>query len=295
MMMVMDREQLAGFLRSRREALRPEDVGLSRGPRRRTAGLRREEVAALSNMSTDYYARLEQQRGPRPSPAMLSALARGLRLSFAERDHLFLLAGHAAPSRAWRGDHVSPGMMRILDRLHDTPAEVVTALGETLVQTRMARALFGDNTRFSGLDSSVVYRWFTLPDGRDRYPVEDHPAQSQVFAAHLRAAYTAPATRSRAAEVVHALTERSEEFVELWKQHSVHVPSEQHKRILHPELGLLDVHCQILVDPDQQHSLLVYTATPGSTSYEQLQLLSVIADQNIGAEPAPRRGGPDSV
>ena len=94
----VDRAQLASFLRTRREALQPEDVGLPRGPRRRTGGLRREEVATLSGMSTDYYSRLEQQRGPHPSEQMLAALARGLRLSLTERDHLFQLAGHAVPA-----------------------------------------------------------------------------------------------------------------------------------------------------------------------------------------------------
>src|SRR6185436_16037869 len=113
----MDRAQLADFLRRRREALQPEDVGLSRGPRRRTAGLRREEVAALCDMSVDYYSRLEQQRGPQPSEQMIAAIARGLRLTLDERDYLFRLAGHTAPARAQRTDHVSPGMLRILDRL----------------------------------------------------------------------------------------------------------------------------------------------------------------------------------
>jgi transcriptional regulator with XRE-family HTH domain len=87
----MDRAELADFLRTRREALQPEDVGLPRTRRRRTGGLRREEVAALSSMSTDYYSRIEQQRGPRPSEQMLAAIAHGLRLSLDERDHLFRL------------------------------------------------------------------------------------------------------------------------------------------------------------------------------------------------------------
>ena len=99
----MDREQLADFLRRRREALQPEDVGLSRGSRRRAEGLRREEVAALCDMSVDYYSRLEQARGPQPSEQMLAAIARGLRLTLDERDHLFRLGGHNAPVRALRG------------------------------------------------------------------------------------------------------------------------------------------------------------------------------------------------
>ena len=129
---LVDRAQLADFLRTRREALQPEDVGLPRGPRRRTGGLRREEVAALCGMSADYYSRIEQQRGPHPSEQMLAAIARGLHLSLDERDHLFRIAGHAAPRRVHRADHINPGIMRILDRLSDTPAQVMGSLGETL-------------------------------------------------------------------------------------------------------------------------------------------------------------------
>jgi transcriptional regulator with XRE-family HTH domain len=113
----MDRIELANFLRRRRESLQPEDVGLAKGLRRRVAGLRREEVAGLSAMSTDYYARLEQRRGPQPSEQMVAALARGLRLTLDERDHLFRLTGHEAPARVLRSTHVSPALMRVLDRL----------------------------------------------------------------------------------------------------------------------------------------------------------------------------------
>src|SRR3954466_14090050 len=133
----MDLAHLADFLRPRREALQPEDVGLPRGARRRTPGLRREEVAALSHMSTDFYSRIERERGPQPSEQMVASIAQGLHLSLDERDHLFRLAGHHPPTRGAAGDHISPGMLRILDRLDDTPAEIVTELGETLRQTTL--------------------------------------------------------------------------------------------------------------------------------------------------------------
>src|SRR5689334_17803623 len=154
----MEREQLAHFLRTRREALQPEDVGLPRGPRRRTGGLRREEVAALAGMSADYYGRIEQQRGPLPSEHMLASLARALHLGLDERDHLFKLGGHPAPQRNLRDDHISPGVMRILDRLEDTPAMVISRYGETLHQTRLAVALVGDETGYTGLARSAWYR-----------------------------------------------------------------------------------------------------------------------------------------
>lgn len=277
----MDREQLADFLRSRREALQPEDVGLARGKRRRTAGLRREEVAALSDMSTDYYSRLEQQRGPRPSTSMLAALARGLRLSFDERDYLFGLAGFAAPSSSTGSDHIGPGLLRIFDRLSDTPAEIVTALGETLDQTCAAMALTGDLTKHTGLHRSIGFRWFADPHGRDRYLPEDHDKLSRGFTAALRAAYSNPGTRGRATRYLNALLDCSREFTELWQRHEIVVEHEQHKRMLHPELGLLELQCQVLTDPDQGHNLLVYTATPGTPSHSKLALLAVVGDQPL--------------
>src|SRR4051794_4209079 len=100
----MDKKDLAEFLRRRRAVLRPRDVGLAEGPRRRTQGLRREEVAQLAGMSTDYYARLEQQRAPQPSVQITTALALALRLTLDERDHLFALIGHNAPVRFQRSN-----------------------------------------------------------------------------------------------------------------------------------------------------------------------------------------------
>jgi transcriptional regulator with XRE-family HTH domain len=271
----VDRAQLADFLRTRREALQPEDVGLPRGPRRRTGGLRREEVAALAGMSADYYGRIEQQRGPAPSEQMLAALARGLHLSLDERDHLFRLGGHPVPRRLIRDDHISPGMMRIVDRLEDTAAMVLSRYGETLLQTRMAVALFGDESRHTGLARSAVYRWFTDPSSRRIYPVADHPQHARAYAAQLREAYTA-VPDGPAAEIVAALLETGDEFRAIWAEHRVGDAHPDRKRLLHPELGELDVYCQTLMDPNQAQTLLVFTAAPGSPSYQKLQLLAAV-------------------
>lgn len=280
----MDRDQLADFLRRRREALQPEDVGLPRGSRRRTDGLRREEVAALCDMSVDYYNRLEQRRSPQPSQQMLASIARGLRLSLDERDHLFRLAGHTAPARAARSDHVSPGTMRILDRLADTPAQVMTELGETLVQTPAARALFGDETRFTGSMRSVGYRWFMDPHAREAYLAEDHDRLSRVFTAEIRALHARHGPRSPAAAIVAELLVGSPEFAALWENHEVggatHVLD---KRVQHPEVGVIELQCQTLVDPSVGQTLLVYTATPGSESQEKLRLLAVIGSERFAA------------
>jgi transcriptional regulator with XRE-family HTH domain len=179
--------ELGAFLRSRRERIRPEEVGLASGPRRRVPGLRREEVAQLAGASADYYNELERGAGSQPSEQMLAALARALRLTADERDHLYHLANRPVP-RGGAGSHVHPGMLDLLTRLTSTPAQVITDLHVTLVQNPLAIALLGDHSHFRGEEASFVYRWFTDPEARRLYPEEDHPAQSKAFAADLRAA-----------------------------------------------------------------------------------------------------------
>jgi transcriptional regulator with XRE-family HTH domain len=284
-MSTADRARLAEFLRTRREALQPEDAGLPRGPRRRTKGLRREEVAVLSDMSIDYYTRLEQPRGPHPSEQMLGALARGLRLSLEERDHLFALAGYATPRRAADTGHINPGLLRIFDGLAEAAAQVVNGVGETMLQTRLSMALIGDESIHKGLARSWHYRWFTDPAARLIYPEADRDEHSRVIVADLLTAY---GKSSRAEAIVEALRTASPEFSRLWREHPVTGRYCGPKRIAHPEVGLLELNCQRLVDPDATQLLVVYTATPGSVSHEKLELLSV-----IGATPA-NRGTPSA-
>ena len=246
----MDRTQLADFLRTRREHLQPEDVGLPRGARRRTEGLRREEVAALCGMSVDYYSRLEQQRGPQPSEAMLAAIAHGLRLSLDERDHLFRLAGHHAPHRTRRSDHVNPGLMRILDRLTDTPAQVMNDLGETLRQTPLAVALLGNETQFTGMARSAIFRWFTDLASRCLYVAADQEMHSRFLTANLRVSLSRGGPDSRAAALVNHLLDQSPEFRHLWSAHEIGLAYQDRKRLVHPDLGVLELHCQTLFDLD---------------------------------------------
>ncbi len=175
--------------------------------------------------------------------------------------------------------------MRILDRLADTPAQVMTELGETLAQTSAARALFGDETRFEGFARSVGYRWFTDPSARDVYPAEDHPMHSRAFAADLRTAYAKFGPDSRAGGIVSALLQESPEFAALWAEHEVRSTHAREKRLQHPEVGVMDLQCQFLIDPEQGQTVLILTATPGTDSYERLQLLSVIGTQSVA--PAP--------
>lgn len=231
---MIDRTQMAEFLRGRREALQPEDVGMPRGQRRRARGLRREEVAALCHMSTDYYSRLEQERGPQPSVQMIASIAQGLHLTVAERDHLFRLAGHQPPPRGASSEHVSPGMLRIFDRLTDTPAEIVTELGETLRQTPLRVALVGDWTRYAGYARSNGYRWFTDPASREIYVPEDHPFLSRMYAAGLRGIAGIRGPGSRAAQLVDLLIEQSAEFRTLWADHEIGLEPDEVKRFQHP-------------------------------------------------------------
>ncbi|GIJ36526.1 helix-turn-helix transcriptional regulator [Micromonospora sediminimaris] len=289
--MTIDRAGLADFLRRRRESLQPEDVGLPRGPRRRTSGLRREEAALLCHMSTDYYSRLERERGPHPSEQMIASIAQGLHLSLDERDHLFRLAGHRPPPRGATSDHISPGLLRVLDRLDDTPAEIVSELGETLRQNALGVALTGDTTGYTGPARSIVYRWFTDPATRRRYAPEDHGFLSRMFTSGAREIATLRGPGSRAAQLTELLLERSDEFRKLWEQHEVGLRPDDGKNFVHPELGLLELNCQTLVDPGQSHYLHIFTAVPGSESYEKLQLLAVLGgDAHRGiADPWLRR------
>ncbi|WP_199199850.1 helix-turn-helix transcriptional regulator [Micromonospora sp. RP3T] len=279
----MDRIALADFLRRRREALRPGDVGLPPGARRRAPGLRREEVAALAAMSTDYYTRLEQRRGPQPSPNLLAGLARALRLTGDERDYLFRVAGHSPPEAISTATHVAPALLRVLDRLADTPALILSNLGETLEQNRLAAALLGERTGHTGPARSGIFRWFTDPAERARYPVDDHDRQSRAQVANLRAAYGQLGPRSRAGELVRVLRAASDEFAGLWERHEVAQRYADHKTLIHPELGPIELDCQVLFTEDQSQALLVLTAPPRSEGAEKLRLLAVLGHEHFPA------------
>jgi transcriptional regulator with XRE-family HTH domain len=276
----MDRTALADFLRRRRESVQPSDVGLPTGARRRAPGLRREEVAQLAAMSVDYYTRLEQQRGPQPSEQMLASIARALRLTDDERDYLYRMAGHNAPDRTTASGHVSPALLRVLDRLDDTPALVLSNLGETLVQNELAAALLGDPSGCTGLERSEYYRWFMHPEtARIRYPEYDRDRQSRAQVASLRVAYGTLGEQSRAGELVRALTRGSDEFAELWERHEVAQRFQDHKTLIHPELGAIELDCQVLFTEDQSQCLLILTAPPRSEGAEKLALLKVLGTQ----------------
>jgi transcriptional regulator with XRE-family HTH domain len=282
----MDLDALAAFLRNRRDRVRPGDVGLPAGPRRRVPGLRRDEVAQLAGASTDYYTQLERGAA-QPSEQMLAALSRALRLSNDERDYLFRLAGRSLPSASGPAAHVQPGMLDLLDRLGGTPAMVITDLHVTLVQNPLARVLLGPPVRTAGPRASFLYRWFTEPDSRGIYPEAEHEHHSQTFVADLRAVAGRRGRDPDVAGMVANLLRYSEEFGRLWERHDVAVRRQDRKRIVHPRLGVLDLNCLNLVSEDGLQRLLWFTAPPGTEAVEQLELLSVIGLQDLGPDPEP--------
>ncbi|MCX5211598.1 helix-turn-helix domain-containing protein [Kitasatospora sp. NBC_00240] len=183
----MSDNELGLFLRLRREAVAPAQVGLPAGPRRRTPGLRRAELATLAGVSVEYVTRLEQGRDRRPSAEVLSALADALRLTTGERVHVHRLAkgagggfsctGGAAPNRA-----VRPTVRALLDRLEPAPAVLVNRLGEMLARTEGYRRLAGPVGLLDGVPPSLARFVFTDPRARAVYPDWEHVADEQVAA-----------------------------------------------------------------------------------------------------------------
>jgi hypothetical protein len=176
---------------------------------------------------------------------------------------------------------VDPALLRVLDKI-DTPAQVASDIGETLVQNPAAVALVGDQTAFEGPAKSLIYRWFTDPDERLLYPREDWDlhARSHVAALRLAMARDDPEDVS---VLVDLLLAAGEEFAQLWNEHDVRLRlGEQTKRFAHPEVGLIELRCQALIAENHAQALVVYTATPGSADDEKLRLLAVIGTQKLG-------------
>lgn len=280
----MNLRELAAFLKTRRARVRPSDVGLPTGPRRRVPGLRREEVAQLASLSADYYTELERGRGAQPSAQTLAALARALRLEGDERDHLFHLAGRPVPATHGPTAHVQPAMLAMLDRLATTPAMIITDLHETLAQNDLAAALIGRHPMRTGPQAGYVYRWFTDPAARTLYPQDEHPHHSRVFVSDLRAVAARRGRDAHVLRLVATLRRRSTEFAGLWDDHTVALRRADHKRLVHPTLGIIEVDCHSLFSEDGRQRLLWFTAPAGSRGAAQLELLSVIGTQDMSLD-----------
>ncbi|QPP07264.1 helix-turn-helix domain-containing protein [Streptomyces bathyalis] len=279
----MDRRELADFLRSRRERISPADVGLPAGPRRRTPGLRREEVAQLAFISTEYCTRLEQARGPRPSREVLAGLARALRLSDAERDHLHHLAGAPPLPPTGPSREVRQSILDLLQRLPRAAAIVTSASFEVLAWNGLAAALMEDFSALPRRDRNLVRRVFLGPHTRGQrlYGVSDADAFARTSAQRLRAAAARYPDDPDVAELVGELLAGSEEFVRLWESHDVSAEPALRKTLQHPLVGPVTVNCDALAITDRDQQVVIYTADPGSPSEEALALLSVTGTQRM--------------
>ncbi|MEV6837723.1 helix-turn-helix transcriptional regulator [Streptomyces sp. NPDC051133] len=281
----MDKAELAAFLRSRRERIGPADVGLRAGPRRRTPGLRREEVALLAFISTEYYTRLEQARGPRPSREVLAGLARALRLSDAERDHLHLLAGAPPDPPPGPPREVRQSILDLVHRLPRSAVFVTSAMLEVLAWNELAAALMEDFSALPRRDRNLARRVILgpHPDGRRLYGVSDADAFARHAARRLRRTAARYPEDPEVTGLVRELRDGSEEFARLWAAHDVDAGPALCKTFQHPLVGPVTVSCDALDVADRDQQVVIYTAVPGSRSEEALRLLSVVGTQRMDA------------
>ncbi|MCM0676618.1 helix-turn-helix transcriptional regulator [Micromonospora phytophila] len=258
------RDELAAFLRSRRARLRPAEVGLPDGVRRRTPGLRRQEVAQLAGMSVDYYVRLEQGRGPRPSRQVLSALARALLLSRDERAYLFRVAGESPPPTAGPSREVAPGLRHLIDAMTTTPAYLLDATYDVLAWNRLATWFVGDLSEVRATDRNMIRWMFRRSVTEGHWTDEDALRFARTSVADLRAAYGRYPGDRGIAELVTELLGTSPLFARLWAEHDVEERRPVVKRVAHPQLGPLEFECRVLHVPETDQRLIVYVPEPGS-------------------------------
>ncbi len=284
----MAQRELGAFLRHRREELRPADVGLVAGGRRRAKGLRRDEVAVLATMSTDYYERIEQGRGPRPSPSMLGAISRALRLTLDERDYVYRLAEQTPPPRHHSLGYADPGLMCVLDAVAATvPALVTDELSDVIAQNPLNVALLGPIAGSPGRDSIFVWRWFTDPELRSRYLPDQHESLGREYVADLRAASAVRHLDDGARSLVSALTEASSEFRTIWARQEVAIRHSTLKVLIHPHVGRLDLQCDVVLSPPSGQRLVLFRPQAGTDTAERIDLLRVLGAQAFSASPPP--------
>ncbi len=285
----VDRTELGAALKTWRARLTPTDVGLPAGTRRRTQGLRREEVAQLAGMSVDYLTRLEQGRGPRPSASILTALARALRISTAERDHLFHLAGNAPPQPGRIADTVRPSVLRLMDRFTDLPAMLLNARADILAWNPMAAALLGDFSALPPGQRNIVWQRFAgagpgrlIADSKQRQRL-DRTAVAELRAAAAR--YPDDPTLHR---MIHELHTRSPEFARLWALRPLDPRHADRKRFAHPQLGTLELDCDVLAVPGDDQILIVYSAAPNTPEAQALSLLRILGVEPLSPTALPK-------
>jgi transcriptional regulator with XRE-family HTH domain len=257
------REELADFLRRRRETIRPEDVGLPGGGRRRTPGLRREEVALLAGVGTTWYTWLEQGRDVRASLDVLEAIARALRLTPAERGHLILLGRgeQAAPTCKAPSERVSSSLRRLIENLGTSPAFVLGRRWDYLAWNRAACALFGDFESVPKGQRNHLWMQFMDPARREMFP--DWERGIRLAVAKFRADSARHLGDPSFEELIEALRQASPEFCKAWKRHEVARSGEGRKELVHPAAGRL-VFEHAVFNPQEapEQRLILYTPLP---------------------------------
>jgi transcriptional regulator with XRE-family HTH domain len=267
------RREFAAFLRSRRERLTPADVGLSDGFRRRTPGLRREEVALLAGVGTTWYTWLEQGRDVRPSSAVLSALARALKLDPTERRHLYLLSDQALPDHRTQGQERVPApLLRMLDSMSGQPAYVIGRRWDVLAWNRAAVAVFGDYGALDGDRRNNMHMVFADP--HHRRLLVDWEQLARAVLAMFRADSVRYAGDPDFERLIAVLKSASPEFSDWWPRHEVLMPVSGVKRIDHPSEGrMLFEYTSLAVSDQPDMKLVVYTPLDEERSNEKLKRL----------------------
>lgn len=251
------RGELADLLRSRRDRLTPADVGLPAGSRRRTTGLRREEVAQLAGMSTTYYTFLEQGRDVRPSRQALAALAAALRLSTAERAHLFQLGGVSPPADDQaRAETVAPALSAMVARLDPYPAYLKGRRWDVLEANRAARALFTDMSARPPGDRNLLWWMFTDPAARKVYVAWEQEAPAML--ARFRTAAARRPDDPDFTSLIGRLHQASPEVRSWWPRHDVLPVGGGTKQLHHPALGDVTFEHTVLQVADHPEQTLVY-------------------------------------
>ncbi|GLY97294.1 helix-turn-helix transcriptional regulator [Actinoplanes sp. NBRC 103695] len=265
----MDHDGLANFLRIRREALRPADVGLAVEGRRRTPGLRREEVAALAGISTARYERLERSRTLQPSAEMLGDLARVLRLDREEIDTFFRLAGLAGAVP--ESGYVEPGLMFLLEALSAMPAWVLDRELTVVEQNQLSKAVLGRCTRRPGRQSNLVWHWFTSEKTRSMGTPEQRAAVGRALVAELRALVAWHGADDTLGRLAADLAAADDEFARLWATTPVGRFEPMSLTIDHGAVGRLELYFDMVVSMSSGHRVLMLRPKLGTPTSERLQ------------------------
>ncbi|MDV6266679.1 helix-turn-helix domain-containing protein [Rhodococcus globerulus] len=275
-------DEFARVLRAWRDRVQPEHVGLPPGTGRRARGLRREELAMLAGVSVDYIVRLEQGRATNPSAQLLGALARALRLTDEERDHLYRVAGVATPTPASLPRHVGPSVQRIVDRLGDVPVGVFSAAHDLLLWNPLWAALLGDPSLLAGFKHNLVWRVFTEENTRVTHTAVGEDEFRADLVADLRSAVGRYPDDAPLRDLVDRLLSESDEFAAHWEQAHVALHRSSRKTVHTRTVGDITVDCDVLSAPGSGDlRIVVYTVAPGSADAAKLDLLRVAGLQDL--------------